>query len=654
MAETPAPETIRAICETLVPRVASDTGDAAYDRLMGLSAVDQGVDQILLVVLPGWSPHVRALIARTVEGLGEGFAQAPAEERERRWRQALADPKTYPGAIILQSTVFAMFYTNPDEAQSNPTWEVIGYPGPRLAPPSAAEFPKTLRTQELPAGAGPVTLTADAVVVGSGAGGGVAAATLAEAGLRVLVLEKGSYRNEPDLPQLEALSFPNLYLGGGFAWSTDASAGLLAGSTVGGGTTVNSMASLPTPDYVLAEWTGAGMEDADPETFGAHLARVMTRVNATTANTRHNRANQLLNHGFDARGLAREDVPRNARDADDRYCGECNAGCLTGCKQSTMKTFLQDASDHGALLLANCDVTEVHTEDGRALGVRAVHGAGEDAREIVVDAPIVVLAAGALATPLLLESSGIGGPAVGENLHIHPSYFMSGVYEEELNAWAGQILTTISHEFAQLRHGHGFEMESAPMGLGFWTSLTPWHSGEQHKRAQTRLKHIGGIWGFTRDYAAGTVRRGQDGLPLVAWGLDDPVDLDNVRDCHVELARTLRASGAVEIFTFLPADPRWREGEDFEAFLDRLRGLSARDILSLSAHQSGSAATGTDPETSVVDGRGELHDVRGVYVADASALPTAPGVNPMISIEAFAAKTAGHIVQDRARLLAQV
>ncbi|ROO60593.1 choline dehydrogenase-like flavoprotein [Micromonospora sp. Llam0] len=630
------PALVRAVCDTLLPRVAANAADSAdAATLLGLSASDAGIDTILSAVLPGFAPHVRESVAATLTALGDDFVNAGAAERTAAWRGVLAKQETYPGAIILQSTALAMFYTAPDAEAKNPTWPAIGYPGPLLPVPTEAEFPRTLRT----IGADD-DLSADAIVVGSGAGGGVAAARLSAAGLRVLVLEKGSYRNEPDLPQLEALAFPNLYLGGGFLWSTSASVGLLAGSTVGGGTTVNSMACLPTPGYVVDEWRAYGMTGLDA--YDEHVRAVLERINATPANTVHNRVNQILIRGFEAAGLAYATLARNARDNDDRYCGECNAGCLTGCKQSTMKTFLQDASDTGTRLLPDCDVREILTSDGRAVGVRAVVAG----REIVAHAPIVVVAAGALATPTLLLASAIGGPAVGHNLHVHPSYFMSGVFDEDVRGWAGQILTSVSHEFDHVEGDHGFVVEAAPMGLGFWTALTPWHDGASHKREQLRLRHVSGVWGFTRDHGSGRVELGPDGMPLIHWELADEVDLAIVRRCHIELARLLRAAGAREIFTFLPGDPRWREGEDFDAFLGVLGALDGPEVLTLSAHQSGTCPTGTDPATSVVDGRGQLHDVRGVYVADAAALPTAPGVNPMVSIEAYAARTAGHIIED--------
>ncbi|MFW3171588.1 GMC family oxidoreductase N-terminal domain-containing protein [Geodermatophilus sp. CPCC 206100] len=636
---------LRQLCDTLVPAVDPAGGESAEVRaLLQRKASDLGLHEILPVVLTGLAPHVRAAVEATLQAWVPA-AGSSVPEATRRWNAVAAAADTAFGAMVLRSTVCAMFYTAPDAQGRNPSWPVIGFDGPLLEPPSDAEFPKTLQTVELPAG--PAELHADVVVVGSGAGGGVAAARLAAAGRSVLVLERGAYRNEPDLPQLEALSFPNLYLDGGYVWSANGRLAMLAGATVGGGTTVNSMACLPTPEYVLDEWAARGMEGVSPEGFTPHLSDVQRRINATAENTRHNAVNRLLIRAFEERGLEWGVLARNARDADDRYCGSCNAGCLVGCKQSTMKTFLQDASDAGALLLPGCRVERVLVADGAATGVEAtVIGADGTRTPLVVHAPTVVLAAGTLSTPLLLQASGIGGPAVGENLHVHPSYFMSGVFDEPVHGWRGQILTSWCREFERVEQDHGFLVEAAPMGLGFWTGLTPWRDGAAHKQDQLRLRHVSGVWGFVRDHGAGSVTADAEGRPLAAWDLDDAVDLAVVRRCHQELARLLRAAGATEIFTFLPGDPRWRDGEDFEAFTARLGELRAEDVFTLSAHQSGSCAAGTDPERSVVDGRGRLHDVDGVWVADASAFPTAPGVNPMVSIEAYASRTAAFILES--------
>jgi choline dehydrogenase-like flavoprotein len=122
----------------------------------------------------------------------------------------------------------------------------------------------------------------------------------------------------------------------------------------------------------------------------------------------------------------------------------------------------------------------------------------------------------------------------------------------------------------------------------------------------------------------------------------DPVDRAVAARAHVELARLHRARGAREIFTFHWDELRWRAGDDFDGFVERLRA-APHDRTAYSAHQMGSCRLGADPATSVADGRGELHDASGVWIGDAAALPTAPGVNPMLTIMALARRTAGAI-----------
>ncbi|TXC99897.1 GMC family oxidoreductase [Streptomyces sp. ISID311] len=359
----------------------------------------------------------------------------------------------------------------------------------------------------------------------------------------------------------------------------------------------------------------------------------------------HNKANQILNRGLDRLGHTRVDIARNARDADAAFCGECNSGCLLGCKQSTMKTYLQDASDADALLLPDTEVRRITHHQGRVTGIEALQRSAEGERVLQLHADTVVLAAGALVSPAVLLRSGIGGPYVGHNLHLHPSYFMSGVFGEVVQGWSGQILTSACRDFEQVVEGHGFVVEAGPMRLSAWTGLAPWHDGEEHKRDQLALSHIAGAWGFVRDHGEGRISLDDEGNPVIDWRLVEGVDLAVVRRCHVELARILHAAGAQEIRTFLRSDPRWKDGEDFDRFCRTLGALDPTDLVSTSAHQSGSCTSGP-AGSSVTDSRGQLHDVGGVYLADASALPTSPGVNPMIAIMARADQVADYIIAD--------
>ena len=149
-----------------------------------------------------------------------------------------------------------------------------------------------------------------------------------------------------------------------------------------------------------------------------------------------------------------------------------------------------------------------------------------------------------------------------------------------------------------------------------------------------------------RDHGSGEVVLDDLGRPVVRWDFDDEVDARLAVRANVELARLHHAAGAVEIVTGHAREERWRHGEDFDAFVQRLEAASyaPNDVACFTAHQMGSCRMGSDPATSVADGRGELHDVKGVWIGDASAFPTAPGVNPMVTIMSLAHRTAGEIV----------
>ena len=132
---------------------------------------------------------------------------------------------------------------------------------------------------------------------------------------------------------------------------------------------------------------------------------------------------------------------------------------------------------------------------------------------------------------------------------------------------------------------------------------------------------------------------------MTRWSLSDEVDARLSRRAIAELAKLHRAAGAKQIITYFQNPVLWKQGEDFDSFLDQIQAgsLAANDVAVISAHQMGSCRMGADPSSSVADGRGQLHDTPGVWIGDASAFPTAPGVNPMISIMSLARRTAANI-----------
>jgi choline dehydrogenase-like flavoprotein len=613
---------LTAFADTLVPRVDDGHEDPDKEAYLRRPASELLGEELLSGIAgPRYEPVLAELD-------GAGFASLDLDARTEllleigarggEARQLLRE---------LKGAVMGFFYALPD----NPNWAALGYPGPVREPPPA---PKTIRVESVTGSR--ATLTADVCIVGSGAGGSVIAAELQRVGRSVIVLERADYRNEADFRQLELVGAQELFLRGGLFFSESGAMGLLAGATLGGGTVINSMVCLRPPARIRAAWAAAGLDGVDTAAFDEHLDEVSRRINVNTEATKPNRVNEMMLEALELRGLPGEILPRNASlDDDPRYCGYCNAGCQQGCKQSTLKTYLQDAADAGARFVVGCAVDRVLVRDGRAAGVVATVGE----TELTVEAPTVVVAAGGLESPALLLRSGIGGPAVGRFLRLHPTYFVTGLYDEEVRSWDGQFQATVSFAFAEAVQGSGFLVESVNLSLPFFASSMAFTGGAEHKRRMLRLRRAATWHAVSHDTGSGEVVLDAAGEPVVRWSLDDPVDRAVAATAHVELARLHRARGANEIFTFHWDDPAWRRGDDFDAYLARLES-APYEGLAYSAHQMGSCRLGSDPALSVADPWGELHDVPGVWIGDASALPTAPGVNPMLTIMALARRTA--------------
>jgi choline dehydrogenase-like flavoprotein len=296
--------------------------------------------------------------------------------------------------------------------------------------------------------------------------------------------------------------------------------------------------------------------------------------------------------------------------------------------------------------VVGCRADRVLVEDGRAAGVEAVVARADGSTaQLTVRAPKVVVACGSVESPALLLRSGIGGPAVGKHLRLHPAYVMVGIYDEPIEGWSGQIQSLVSDEFEALEDGYGFLVEGTGVFPGLFSGTLPWEDGASHKQLMQTLPWQAPFITVGRDHGSGEVVLDELGRAVVRWALDDEVDARLAVRAHLELAELHRAAGAREIVTGHAREVRWRHGEDFDAFLRAVEGASyaPNDVACFTAHQMGACRMGSDPNTSVADGRGELHDARGVWIGDASAFPTAPGVNPMISIMALAHRTADMI-----------
>ncbi|MGI8864118.1 MAG: FAD-dependent oxidoreductase [Solirubrobacteraceae bacterium] len=637
-----------------MPSVDDASADPVMKAFMARSAGELAVAEQIEGLMAQAMPEEQIQgFAALLDGLAaQSFTDLPLGARTQVLHAVAASSHDARlGVIALRNSTFLFFYGYVDERGQNPNWEALGYPGPISAPPSPEAAPKTITVEE-PQGAR-AELTADVCVVGSGAGGSVIAAACQRAGRSVIVLELGGYRNEADFKQLEVPGMFELYLGGGMLSSEDGSIAILAGSTLGGGTVVNYMNCLRTPDRIRREWREHGIDGIDEPAYDEHIDVVMARINATDEATTQNRQHRKLIAALDALGMEHRPIVRNVDPAcdDPRVCGYCLSGCQRGCKQSTIKTYLQDASDAGAKVVVNCHADRVLVQEGRAAGVQATVTHPDGAlTELTVQAPTVVVACGAVESPALLLRSGIGGPAAGQHLRLHPATIVNGIYDEPMDAWDGQIQSEVSDHFADCEGEWGFLIESVGATPVLHAGALPWTDGERHKREFTRMfRHHAPFLSVARDHGEGEVVLDDHGQPLVRWSLSDDVDRRLMIRAHVELARLHHAAGAPEIRTLHAEELCWRadSGEPFEDFVGRIERASygPADLTVFTAHQMGSCRLGSDAGTSVADGRGELHDVGGVWVGDGSAFPTAPGVNPMVSIMSLAHRTAAEILR---------
>lgn len=557
-----------------------------------------------------------------------------------------------------------------DGGVMNPLWEAAGY-RPPLEP--ITPEPTPIRPLTLPARGGAaddvVELDADVVVVGSGAGGGVMAAELARAGRSVVVLEAGAFVPEPEMPTNELDAFDRLYLNRGLVASWDGAVVILAGGTVGGGTTVNWMTSIAPPEPRRAHWAHVhGVDGFDGPEVDSDLAILGGELGLSGPPSIPPKDEVIL-RGTAALGLEGGETRRNGVGCGD--CGSCGFGCRRGAKQSGLRVHLAEAWRHGARIIPDAEVRRVLVEHGRAAGVEAVvapraGGAGAPAtapRRLVVRAVQVVVAAGALRTPAVLTRSGLDHPSIGRYLRLHPVSVLGARLAEPVEMWRGTTQAARSLAFLGGDDGlGGFVVESAPGHLGLAMLAFPWEGTDAYAELVGRLRHFAPLLAITAERGHGRVRLTRSGHVRIDYRVGDG-DAAVLRRGLIECARIGRAAGARELVALgTPAAWHNRDGFDlgreeaaFARYLERLErfDFAPNRGTVFSAHQMGTARMGGDPRDHACDPRGRVRAgtsgrlVGGLYVADTSLFPTAVGVNPMITAMLLARRVSRTVLAER-------
>jgi choline dehydrogenase-like flavoprotein len=480
----------------------------------------------------------------------------------------------------------------------------------------------------------------DILIVGSGAGGAVAATTLAEAGLDVIVLEAGESFNRENYPDKPLDAIASLYRDGGLTIAEGRPPiPIPVGRAVGGTTVVNSGTCFRAPQPVLEDWRRRfGLDwahDLDPDFSEAEEFLRVTPLDPA----RMGRNGQLAMEGAAALGASGAPISRNAGNCVQ--CSSCPFGCEIDAKRGMQVSYLPRAVAAGARLRTGVEARRILIEDGRAAGVRCTVRAEGNRRHrpYAVRARLAtIVAGGALGTPELLLRSGLGGGQVGRNLHIHPACWVGARYEEEVRGWDGVMQSYYIDEWEAQRLL--LEATFTPLAFGGgWLQGT----GREHQQAMLDFGHVGSIGVHLSDASQGRIRLARDGSLRASYELTN-ADADRLTFGIARAAEIHFAAGATEAYPNIA-----RVGVLTPNRLANFEATSFKPSeLRLEAfHPMGTARIAASEGEGVCAPDGSVRGATDLYVADASLFPTSVGVNPMMTVIAFAKRISSELLRQR-------
>lgn len=488
---------------------------------------------------------------------------------------------------------------------------------------------------------GDLRLETDVVVVGSGAGGAVVAALLAEAGQRIVVLEEGPHVPPERYTRMRpSESIRHLWRDGAMT----AALGLgdtpminvTMGRCVGGSSVLTGGVCFRVPEAVMDKWSRElGLTEITPRTMEPCYAAVERDCHVEEVpEAMRSRSTALFAEGARRLGFDLAPIKRNTLGCNG--CGRCNFGCPHGAKLSVDVTYLPRALRAGAEIYSDCLVERVLTRGDRAVGVRGrlLTAEGRRAGRLEVRARRVVIAAGAVHSPLILRRSGVGRASeqVGRNITLHPGFRMLARFDDPVRGWQGALQGAYTDRYEHER----ITLMALFVPPGVLAATMPGF-GPEHARRARAIPHLAMFGGIVHDEGGGEVHAPLFGRePTLTYRMA-PEDRAVIPRLIRRMAEVFFAAGAREVYPPILGHP----GVDADAFrrLD-LERVPASRIECASQHPLGSCRMGVSPNNSVVDQDGQAWDLRELFVADGSIVPTSLGVNPQLTIMSLATRLA--------------
>jgi len=496
----------------------------------------------------------------------------------------------------------------------------------------------------------PRTLEADAVIVGTGAGGGVTAEILADAGFSVVLIEEGPLKSSTDFRMREADAYQELYQESAARKTRDKAISILQGRCVGGGTTVNWTSSFRTPPATLVHWARAfGIEGFGSDDLAPWFERMEARLSIAPWTVPPNANNAALAIGTARLGYRSATIHRNVKGC--RNLGYCGMGCPTNAKQSMLLTAIPAALDRGATLVTRARAIAFEWRGDR---VQALLCAAMDAQgtapttiRLSIRARAYVACAGAIGTPALLLRSGVPDPhgIIGRRTFLHPAVVSAALMPEDIDGFSGAPQSIYSDQFLDNARSDGpigFKLEAPPIHPLLTATTLPNH-GPLHAKHMREFRHLHVLIALLRDgfhpqSNGGIVRLADDGTPILDYPLNDYL-WNGVRRAMTAMAEIQFAAGARSV---APVHGGGRAFANRREATDAIESFELRPLATplFSAHVMGGAPLGPDPRHAAVDLQGRYHHLANLHVIDGSLFPTSIGANPQLSIYALAAKLA--------------
>jgi choline dehydrogenase-like flavoprotein len=474
------------------------------------------------------------------------------------------------------------------------------------------------------------TIECDVVVVGTGAGGAVVGSELAERGHAVVFVEEGEHHRRDSFDGSSVRAHQRFYRAA--ASVGNATIPILAGRLVGGSTAINTGTCYRTPSWVLDRWcSDLGSDELSPEAMRRHFERVEARIGVEPAALdKVGPIARLMAQGCDRLGWSHGPTDRNAPGCTGE--GFCDFGCRTGARSSTDRSYIPAALERGSLLLTGLRAERILIENGRAVGVE---GFAKNGRRLRVRARRVVFSGGAISTALFLLRQGICNTSdqVGRNLFLHPSAGFAALFDEDIDAHRHIPQGYKSEEFLK----EGQLLQTALTDVNYAALELPF-SGRRLMNVIDEHRRMACFALLVADSGAGGRVHGEvGGYPAIRYDLTE-TDVRKMQTLMVRTARMCLAAGAKKLFPVTRKHGALDDARAIQAFEED--SLSPGDILWLSYHPLGTCKMGQDPRRSVVGLDHQTHDVEGLYIVDASTVPSALGVNPQITIMAMATRAA--------------